>query len=89
MASSYHAFLKFYSLLPAHCFFCWDSLSTFFTTFCSSIKNARTTLSFTQFEHLEPPYARWTVFLGLEMLAYSRGRRAGICPKRLSSVLLV
>ena len=36
-------------------FFCWLSLSTFFTIFCSSIRNARTTLSLTQFEHLEPP----------------------------------
>lgn len=39
----------------AYFFFCWLSLSTFFTIFCSSIKNARTTLSFTQFAHLEPP----------------------------------
>lgn len=39
----------------AYFFFCWLSLSTFFTIFCSSIRNARTTLSFTQFAHLEPP----------------------------------
>jgi len=48
-------------------FFARFSLSTFFTIFCSSIKNALVILSFTQFEHLDPPYARWTVFLGLEI----------------------
>jgi len=32
----------------------------------------------TQLPHLEPPYARWTVFLGLEIWAYSWGRSAGI-----------
>ena len=57
--------------------FAWFSLSTFFTIFCSSIRNALTTLSLTQFEHLDPPYARWTVFLGLEICEYSRGRSAG------------
>jgi hypothetical protein len=55
------------------------SLRTFLTIFCSSIRKARTILSRTQLPHLEPPYARWTVFLGLEIWAYSRGRRAGIC----------
>lgn len=40
---------------PAQRFFAWFSLSTFFTIFCSSIKNALTTRSFTQFAHLEPP----------------------------------
>lgn len=34
--------------------------------------------SWTQFAHRDPPYARWTVFLGRETVAYSRGRRAGI-----------
>lgn len=33
----------------------------------------------TQLAHLEPPYARWTVFFGREIWEYSRGRRAGIC----------
>ena len=33
---------------------------------------------FTQSPHLEPPYARRTVFWRLEMVAYCRGRRAGI-----------
>lgn len=47
-------------------------------TCCSSIKKALMTLSCTQFAHLEPPYARCTVFFGLEILAYSLGRRAGI-----------
>lgn len=53
------------------------SFSTFLTIFCSSIRNARTMRSRTQLPHREPPYARWTVFLGLEIWAYSRGRRAG------------
>ncbi len=71
-------------LLPAlqtclYRFFCCVSLSTFFTIFCSSIRNALTIRSFTQFEHRDPPYARWTVFFGREIVAYSRGRRAGIC----------
>lgn len=43
------------------------SFSTFLTIFCSSIRKARTILSRTQLPHLEPPYARWTVFLGLEI----------------------
>ena len=34
--------------------------------------------SWTQAAHRDPPYARWTVFLGRETVAYSRGRRAGI-----------
>jgi len=34
--------------------------------------------SCTQPAQRDPPYARWTVFLGREMVAYSRGRRAGI-----------
>ena len=55
------------------------SLRTFLTIFCSSIRKARTILSRTQLPHLEPPYARCTVFLGLEIWEYSRGRRAGIC----------
>lgn len=55
------------------------SLTTFLTIFCSSIKNARTIRSLTQFAHREPPYARWTVLLGRETVAYSRGRRATIC----------
>jgi hypothetical protein len=33
---------------------------------------------FTHSPHLEPPYARRTVFWRLEIEAYSRGRRAGI-----------
>lgn len=33
--------------------------------------------SWTQLAHREPPYARWTVFLGRLTVAYSRGRRAG------------
>jgi hypothetical protein len=49
------------------------------TIFCSSIKKARTILSRTQLLHREPPYARETVFCGRETVAYSRGRRAGIC----------
>ena len=48
------------------------------TTFCSSIRKARTIRSWTQLAHRDPPYARWTVFLGRETVAYSRGRRAGI-----------
>lgn len=53
------------------------SLRTFLTIFCSSIRNARTILSLTQLAHLEPPYARWTVFFGRDVVAYSLGRRAG------------
>jgi hypothetical protein len=53
------------------------SFRTFLTIFCSSMRKARTMRSRTQLPHLEPPYARWTVFLGLEIWAYSRGRRAG------------
>ena len=34
--------------------------------------------SWTQLAHREPPYARWTVFLGRDTWAYSRGRSAGI-----------
>lgn len=49
------------------------------TIFCSSMRKARTMRSRTQLPHLEPPYARWTVFLGFEICEYSRGRRAGIC----------
>ena len=55
------------------------SFNTFFTIFCSSIKNARTIRSRTQLPHLEPPYARCTVFWGLLVVAYSLGRRAGTC----------
>ena len=55
------------------------SFSTFLTIFCSSMRKARTIRSRTQLAHLEPPYARWTVFLGLEIWEYSRGRRAGTC----------
>lgn len=55
------------------------SFMTFLTIFCSSIRKARTTRSLTQLAQREPPYARWTVFLGLETWAYSRGRSAGIC----------
>lgn len=79
-------------LVPQAClyrFFCCVSLSTFFTIFCSSIKNALTTRSFTQFEHRDPPYARWTVFFGREIVAYSRGRRAGICNSKAASVELI
>ena len=36
------------------------------------------TRSWTQLPHLDPPYARWTVLVGLETLAYCRGRSAGI-----------
>lgn len=64
--------------IPPLYFFCWDSLSTFFTIFCSSIKKARTMRSRTQLAHLDPPYARWTVFFGREIWEYSRGRSAGI-----------
>ncbi len=60
-------------------FFAWDSLSTFFTIFCSSIRKARTMRSLTQLPHREPPYARCTDFVGRETCAYSWGRRAGIC----------
>lgn len=55
------------------------SFRTFLTIFCSSIRKALTMRSRTQLPHLEPPYARWTVFFGLEIWAYSRGRRAGTC----------
>jgi len=71
-----HIFPYFLDLLLS---FSSLSLRTFFTIFCSSIKNARTTLSFTQLPHRDPPYARWTVFFGLEIWEYSRGRRAGTC----------
>jgi hypothetical protein len=69
-------FTHLYFLPP---FFSCESFNTFFTIFCSSIKNARTILSRTQLLHREPPYARDTVFCGRETVAYSRGRRAGIC----------
>ena len=56
LAGSYfrtqHAYLLF---LPF-------SANTFFTIFCSSTKNALTILCLTQFAHLDPPYARATVF---------------------------
>ena len=68
-----HSFVAYFFLSDWVC-----SLSTFLTIFCSSMRKARTTRSRTQLPHLEPPYARWTVFLGLESPAYSRGRRAGI-----------
>lgn len=55
------------------------SLRTFLTIFCSSIKNALTMRSRTQLPQREPPYARRTVFWALEVVAYSRGRRAGTC----------
>ena len=55
------------------------SFSTFFTIFCSSIRKARTILSRTQLLHLDPPYALETFFFDLEVVAYSRGRRAGTC----------
>jgi hypothetical protein len=58
------------------------SFRTFLTIFCSSMRKARTMRSRTQLPHLEPPYARCTVFLGLEIWAYSRGRRAGIWNRR-------
>ena len=61
------------------------SLSTFFTIFCSSIKNALTIRSLTQLLHLDPPYARCTVLLGRLVVAYSRGRSAGICANHKSS----
>src|SRR4051812_33184994 len=52
------------------------------------MRKARTTRSRTQLPHLEPPYARWTVFLGRERVAYSRGRRAGICNEELLARML-
>lgn len=61
------------------------SFSTFLTIFCSSMRKARTMRSRTQLPHLEPPYARWTVFLGLEIWAYSWGRRAGTCEGKAAS----
>jgi hypothetical protein len=66
-----------YFLLERSLWLC--SLSTFLTIFCSSMRKARTILSRTQLAHREPPYARWTVFVGFDTWAYSRGRRAGIC----------
>ena len=59
-------------------FFSCVSFNTFFTIFCSSIKNARTILSRTQLPHLDPPYALRTVFCACDVVAYSRGLRAGI-----------
>ena len=59
-------------------FFACDSLSTFLTIFCSSIRNARTMRSLTQLPHREPPYARCTDLVGRETCEYSWGRRAGI-----------
>jgi hypothetical protein len=47
---------------PAYRFFCWDSLSTFLTIFCSSIRKARTTRSLTQLAHLEPGFVKWCAF---------------------------
>lgn len=49
------------------------------------MRKARTTRSRTQLPHLEPPYARWTVFLGFEIWAYSWGRRAGTCREKAPS----
>lgn len=60
------------------------SLSTFFTIFCSSMRKARTTRSWTQLAHREPPYDRLTDFWGLEIWEYSRGRRAGTYGCRVS-----
>jgi len=62
---------------------------TFFTIFCSSIRKARTTRSLTQFAQRDPPYARWTVLVGLETWEYSRGRRAGTCGTSVSYCLFV
>ena len=58
-------------------FFSCVSLRTFFTIFCSSIRNARTIRSLTQFAHLEPPYALDTDFWVLDVVAYCLGLRAG------------
>lgn len=60
------------------------SLSTFFTIFCSSMRKARTTRSWTQLAHREPPYDRLTDFWGFEIWEYSRGRRAGTYTCRVS-----
>lgn len=60
------------------------SLSTFLTIFCSSMRKARTTRSWTQLAHREPPYDRLTDFWGLEIWEYSRGRRAGTYGCRVS-----
>jgi hypothetical protein len=53
-------------------------LTNCLTNFCSSMRNALTIRSLTQFAQREPPYARCTVFSFLARRAYSRGRRAGI-----------
>jgi hypothetical protein len=70
-------------------------LITRFTIFASSTKNARRILhgilasdtdigeethrDLTQSPHREPPYALVTVLRRFEIVAYCRGRRAGIC----------
>ncbi len=63
-------------------FFSLVSFRTFFTIFCSSIKNALTIRSRTQFPHRLPPYALRTDFWDLEIVAYSLGRRAGIYERK-------
>lgn len=44
---------------------------------------------FTQSPHREPPYARRTVFMRLETVAYWRGRSAGTYRNRLSVSITV
>lgn len=60
--------------------FAFCSLSTFFTIFCSSTRNARTMRSRTTECARWPPYARRTVLarLGATPRAFSLGRVAGI-----------
>jgi len=66
--------------LDFSCAFCTFScdLITFFTILASSTRKARMMRDLTQSPHLEPPYARRTVFTRFETVAYWRGRRAGM-----------
>ena len=53
--------------------------STFFTIFCSSMRNARTTRDLTQLAQREPPYARATVRWRLATFLKAIGRMCLIC----------